>query len=73
MGKRLILCDCSGSQPVDSKALGNSSGLPCSRVYSTLCTTQIGEAAKEIAKGGAVIACLQERDLFEELVDEQVG
>ncbi len=70
MGKRLILCDCSGSQPVDGKALENTCGLPCSRVYSTLCTTQIGEAAKEIAKGGAVIACLQERDLFEELADE---
>lgn len=72
MSKRLILCDCSGSQSIDKTVLSNSCGLACSKVYSDLCTTQIGEAAKEIAKGDAVIACLQEQQLFEE-IGEEIG
>ena len=70
MPKRLILCNCLNSQPLDSKVLEKAVGLPCSRVYSALCTTQINDAAREIAKGDTVIACLQERALFEELASE---
>lgn len=70
MSKTLILCDCSGSQTIDAKGISQACGISCSKVYTGLCTTQIGDAAREIEKGGAIIACLQERVLFEELADE---
>ncbi|MDQ7069627.1 MAG: 4Fe-4S binding protein [Rhodobacterales bacterium] len=70
MSKRLILCDCSGTQSLDKDALSSACGLDCSRVYSALCTTEINAAAEEIAKGDALIACQQERAFFEELGDE---
>ena len=67
MSKRLILCDCSGSQEIDSEVIGKACDIQCSRVYSNLCTTQMERAAAEIGKGDAIIGCLQERELFEEL------
>jgi len=70
MPKRLILCDCSGSQALDKDAISAATGLPCSRVHSDLCTSQINDAAVEIEKGGAIIACRQEQALFEELAVE---
>ena len=48
MPKQLILCDCSGSQSIDAKALSEASGLPCSRLHSALCTAETGAAAKAI-------------------------
>ncbi len=70
MTKTLILCDCSGSQTVSPKSFEGIDGIKCSRVHSALCTTQINDAAKQIADGSAVIACLQECAVFEELADE---
>jgi ferredoxin len=70
MSKKLILCDCSGSQTIDRETISDVCGLSCSRVYTALCTDQINEAAAEIAKGDAFVACLQERALFEEIADE---
>lgn len=70
MAKRLILCDCLGTQAIDSAVIEKQCGLACSKVHTALCTTGIKEAAKEIEQGEAIIACLQERELFEELADE---
>lgn len=70
MSKKLILCDCLGSQSLDADAIAKGSGLGCSKVYSSLCMDQIGEAAKEIGSGEAIIACQQERARFEELAAE---
>ena len=70
MSKKLILCDCVGSQTLDADGIAQSSGLSCSKIYKSLCMDQIGEAAKEIAGGDAIIACQQERARFEELADE---
>ncbi|WP_223423990.1 4Fe-4S binding protein [Tateyamaria pelophila] len=70
MAKKLIVCDCAGSQNVDTDAISNASGLECSKVYSSLCTVQIGAAAKELAQGDAIVACQQERQIFEDLADE---
>jgi ferredoxin len=70
MTNKLILCDCSGSQTIDGTLISDSCGIACSRVYTGLCTSQINEAANEIATAGAIVACLQERALFEELADE---
>ncbi|RLJ59921.1 4Fe-4S dicluster protein [Litoreibacter meonggei] len=70
MAKKLILCDCLGSQAVDVDAISKGSGLACSKLYTSLCVDQIDEAAKEISQGDIIIACQQERQRFEELADE---
>ena len=70
MAKQLILCDCSGSQEIDSEGLSRTTGLPCSKVHSTLCTRQTDSAAAAIAAGDAVICCTQEQRLFEEIAEE---
>ena len=70
MANRLILCDCLGSQKLDPQALQQATGLECSPVYSALCSRQIDKAAAEIGKGNALVACLQERAVFEDLADQ---
>lgn len=70
MAKKLILCDCLGSQAIDAKSISDGSGLPCSKVYTSLCLDQIDLAAKEISQGDVIIACQQERQTFEELAEE---
>ncbi len=42
----------------------------CSRVHTSLCTSELPDAAALLQKGGAMIACLQEQQVFEELADE---
>lgn len=70
LSKTLILCNCLESQSLDAKALEKATGLKCSRVHTSLCGTEIGDAAAQLQKGDALIACLQERAIFEELADE---
>ncbi len=70
MPKTLILCDCSKSQTLDVTSFDTVDNIKCSRVHSNLCTAQIDQAAKYIKAGDAIIACLQERVIFEELADE---
>ena len=71
MSKRLILCDCSKSQAIDKPTLEAVPGLKCSPVFTALCTHQSDKARAEIAKGGAIIACQQERDYFEEIAEDE--
>lgn len=52
MDKSLILCDCSGTNHLNSKDLSEVTGLECSQVHTALCTTQIDSAAKAITGGG---------------------
>ena len=70
MAKKLILCDCLGSQTIDPDAISKASGLTCSKIYTNLCVDQIEHAAKEISDGDVIIACQQERQRFEELAEE---
>ncbi len=44
--------------------------MACSKVHTALCTQELASAATHIESGGAVIACLQERQIFEELAEE---
>ena len=74
MSKKLLLCDCLGSQTVNSAALSEATGLACSGCHTSLCTTQINVATKAIEKGDVVIACLQEAHRFAEVAKElEVG
>ncbi|MBT6342386.1 MAG: 4Fe-4S binding protein [Tateyamaria sp.] len=70
MAKKLILCDCEGSQNVDADAISRACKLTCSSVFTNLCTSQIDLAAKELAQGDVIIACQQERQTFEDLAEE---
>lgn len=70
MAKKLVLCDCMGSQNLNADVISNASGLACSKVYTSLCVDQLEDAAKQISAGGAIIACQQERARFEELAAE---
>ena len=70
MTKKLILCDCLGSQSLDADAISAATGLGCSRVFTNLCEAQIEDAAKAIAGGDVILACQQERLRFEELAAE---
>lgn len=70
MSKRLILCDCFGSQDLNGDAVETACGTPCSKVYSQLCVGQLEAAATEISRGDVIIACQQERQKFLDLADE---
>ncbi len=70
MVKHLILCDCSGSQPLDSAALSAACGLTCSKVHSSLCAAQTEAAATALAQPDAIICCTQESRFFTELAGE---
>ncbi len=67
MPRKLILCDCAGSQTLNPEEIGQSGDIACSRVYTALCTAQVDRAAEEIKQGDAILACQQERAVFEEL------
>lgn len=72
MTQKLILCDCLGTQAIDTDTVSNGCGLNCSKVHTSLCMDQIELAAKEIADNGGdvLIACQQERQRFVELAEE---
>ena len=70
MPKHLILCDCSGSQPLDSEALSAATGLPCSKVHSHLCTTESEAAAAALQDPDAIFCCGQESRFFTALAEE---
>jgi ferredoxin len=70
MSKTLLVCDCLGSQNVDTAALEVATGLSCGTCYSSLCTDQIDIAAKAIAEGDIVIACQQEAHRFVALSED---
>jgi ferredoxin len=67
MTRKLVLCDCLGSQSVNAESIAEACGLSCSKVYTSLCMDQLDAAAKEIAQGDVIIACQQERQRFDEL------
>lgn len=73
MNKRLILCDCLGSQQIDRAGLETATGLACSRVHKNLCGDEIAAAADAITAGDCIICCAQEQPRFEELATEIDG
>ncbi len=71
MAAKLFLCDCAKSQELDRDAIEAACGMACSRVHSNLCTTQIEAVAEAMEAGDdLLIACQQERPVFEALADE---
>ncbi|MCP5086995.1 MAG: (4Fe-4S)-binding protein, partial [Rhodobacteraceae bacterium] len=70
MSKQLILCDCLGTQTIDRNLISDTCGVECSQVHSNLCGKESAAAAAAITTGEAVIACIQEHALFEELAED---
>ncbi|ETX16230.1 (4Fe-4S)-binding protein [Roseivivax halodurans JCM 10272] len=69
MAKRILLCDCLGSQSLDTAAIA-ASGLTPSRVHTGLCMHEAEAAANGIADGETLVACGQETAFFEMLAEE---
>ncbi len=64
---RLLLCDCLKSQSIDAGQIEQATGLPCSKVHTELCRKEAANVADALRKGGVLIACQQERQVFEDL------
>ena len=67
-GKRILVCNCEISMPLDGKSLAKACGAGgACEVHSQLCRAQI-ESFKTAVAGGAplVVGCTQEAPLFEE-------
>ena len=70
MAKSLIVCDCMGSQRVDSAGLEKATGLRVRAGCTALCTTQIDIAAAALTEGETILCCQQEARTFEALAEE---
>lgn len=68
--RKLLLCDCLGSQSVDAARISAGCGMSCSKPGTALCTDEIGKVAEAMAQGDVVVACGQEAARFEELAAE---
>ena len=70
MSKKILLCDCLGSQSIDADALEAATGLACTKVFTEACNSEIEGAADLISKGDVTVACQQQARLFSELAEE---
>ncbi|MCV0424579.1 MAG: 4Fe-4S binding protein [Roseibium sp.] len=71
---KVLLCDCLKSQTIDAAEIEAATGIPCSNVHTELCRTEAAITEEAIRTGGVLIACGQEKQLFEEFAaDLQVG
>ena len=71
MTTRLILCDCLGSQSIDSDKLCAATGFSAETVMTDACGTQIEKTAKALSgEDQVMIACQQQARLFTELAEE---
>ena len=74
MPDSILLCDCAGTMKLDREAIAKATGCTCSRVHSTLCTTELQSAAEALkaSQGTVLIACQQEAETFE-LLAQDIG
>src|SRR5437762_1197907 len=71
-GKKILVCDCEATMPLDGRALAEACGFtPASPVHHHLCRTEIAEFHRACAAGEPlVVACTQEAPLFRQLQQE---
>ncbi|MFP6744852.1 MAG: 4Fe-4S binding protein [Alphaproteobacteria bacterium] len=66
--KRLMICNCEGTMPLDGAALGKACGSDAPTLYSQLCRAQLGEFQRAVLEDGPlIVACTQEAPLFDEV------
>ncbi|GFE49751.1 4Fe-4S ferredoxin [Roseobacter cerasinus] len=70
MTKKLLLCDCLGSQPIDGDAISATTGLTCAKIMTHACGAEVAQTAERLAEGDVMVACQQEAALFRDLAEE---
>ena len=70
MSKKVLLCDCLGSQRIDANKIEAITGYSCSAILTEACGSQIEAAAKILAGDDVIVACRQQARLFTELAEE---
>lgn len=65
-----LLCDCEGTLPLDGAALGDALGAEAPRVHRQLCRSQLARFADAPEGERFLVACTQERAVFEEALRE---
>lgn len=68
-GREVILCDCEGSMPLDAKALAGALAGAAPSIATQLCRRQQARLEGQ----DLLVACAQERPVFEEVVAETAG
>jgi len=69
-GKKLFLCSCNGTMPLDGDALAKALALPANPgVHTMLCQRELARFV-EGAQGDVVAACTQEQQLLANAADE---
>lgn len=71
-GKRLLICSCNGTMPLDAKALAKGLDLDeAPTVHTMLCRGNLDRFTEAAAEAGElIIACTQEAPLFSEVARE---
>ncbi|MBC7952419.1 MAG: 4Fe-4S binding protein [Rhodospirillaceae bacterium] len=70
-GKRVLVCSCEGTMPVDGKAVAAALGAEPPQVFHQLCRAQLAAYGDALASGESLmVACRQEAPLFAELAEE---
>ncbi|CAA7626304.1 4Fe-4S binding protein [Magnetospirillum sp. SS-4] len=71
-GRRVLMCSCEGSMPLDVKALAKALGTePPERVFTQLCRAQAAAYREALADGEPLLVCCgQEAPLFGELAGQ---
>ncbi len=73
-GRTVVLCSCEGTMPLDAAALGKALGTAPPRIHHQLCRAERDRLAAAASGGGPIlVACTQERAVFEETVEEAGG
>ncbi|HJS32897.1 MAG TPA: 4Fe-4S dicluster domain-containing protein [Alphaproteobacteria bacterium] len=66
-GKRLLVCDCNATMPLDAKGVARACGGDALDVHTLLCRTQLDALEKALGGGRPLlVACTQEAPLFAE-------
>lgn len=70
LDKRLFLCSCNGTAPVDGAAVATALGLPAAPIVHTMLCQKELPAFADGAQGEVVVGCTQEARLFGEIAGE---
>lgn len=70
MSKKVLLCDCLGSQRIDRKKIEDVTGYDTTSVLTEACGNQVEAAANVIAGDNVIVACQQQARLFTQLAEE---
>ena len=62
-GRRVLMCSCEGSMPLDVKAVAKALGGEApEQVYSQLCRAQLDSFRSAVSEGGPLLVCCAQED-----------